>query len=453
MLESDDRKFDVGPKQGSSISGPADSVSSKEHEGNLSWRTVGMIEIGEIVGVGVLTMGLAFSELGYVLAVILIAILGPVNIYMGILLSRCYQAYPGANSYAILSDMTLYKWASGFVRAMTYIYFIFIASSYFLALTQTLEIAFWGVKLCQPIWGVIAFCALIIPVQIRSFSGAMIVFWINFGLIVVAIFLVLIYLWINIKDSPGKETVSAGPPSYMGWIEFFNALSKITFAYLGCFVFLEMMSEMGKPKDFPKTFYVSAPVQIGLYLLVGIVSYTYSGEDASDSIIKQVDPNTYGGLLSAAAACLVFHLMVSYFIMALAFQRNMHDLISPSTVNDYGWKGRSIWFGLSLITLIFAYVISNGVYFFDSLVSLLGSLFGPILGFHCPILFHYFAKKKLGESIGIVETIILWAILVYATALLTAGTAANIITLEADFADTGSVPFSCDRTSYLESWS
>lgn len=453
MLESEDHKINVGPKQESSISGPADSVSSNDHPKNLSWRTVGMIEIGEIVGVGVLTMGLAFAQLGYVLAIILIGILGPVNIYMGVLLCRSYQAFPGANSYAILSDMALYMWASIFIRAITYIYFIFIAASYFLALTQTLEIAFWGVELCQPLWGVIAFGALIIPVQIRTFTGAMMVFWINFGLIMVAIFLVLIYIWINIKEAPGIDTISAGPPESMGWIDFFNALSTITFAYSGCSMFLEMMSEMKESKDFPKTFYVSAPVQVGLYLLVGIVSYTYSGTGASDSIIKEVDPNTYGGLLSAAAACLVFHLMVSYFIQALVFQRSMHDIISPSTVHDYGWKGRTIWFLLSLITLIFAYVISNGVYFFDSLVSLLGSVFGPILGFHVPIIFHYLAKKKLGEKIGILETIVLWAILIYATALLTVGTAANVISLKADFADTGTVPFSCVRESYLESFS
>ncbi|GBG24785.1 N amino acid transport system protein [Hondaea fermentalgiana] len=465
-LESGTRNsgVNVGPSKGSdskgSNSGPAEDFSSSSDGsssdvgivGHLSWKTVGMIEIGEIVGVGVLTMGLAFEELGYVLAIVLIGILGPVNIYMGILLSRSYQVFPSSVSYATLADLCMWPWAGYVLKFVTYIYFVFVASSYFLALSQTLEIAFWGVELCQPLWSIIAFCALIGPIQVQSFSGAQIVFWINFGLIVVAILLVLIYMFINMKDSDGRDSVYAGTPPSISWLTFFGALSKITFAYLGCFVFLEIIAEMKTPSDFPKSFRISAPVQIGLYIIVGIISYTYSGENASDSIIKLVDPETYGGLLSAAAACLCLHLMVSYFIISLTWHKQVHQYVSPSTYGKTNLKSRLIWFCISFLTLIFAYVISNGVTFFDSLVSLLGSLFGPILGFHAPIIFFFLARRKEGRPISWLEKTICAIIFIYATVLLTAGTAANIITLRDDFSDSDTQPFTCTRSSYLDSY-
>lgn len=423
-------------------------------EGNLNWSTVSMIQIGEIVGVGVLTMGLAFAEVGYALAIVLIGVLGFCNIYIGILIHRTAHYYPNARSYASVSeeifDNKVYEW---FVKGSTYIYMLFTVSSYFLALTQTLSIAFWGVELCDPLWGIVAFCALIIPIQVRSFTTARVIFWINFACIICAIFIVLIYLFINMKDSTGRETTYGGVPDDLTWIDFFGALSKITFAYLGCYVYFEMIAEMRNKEDFPKAFYISAPVQIGLYLLVGLVSYTFSGENASDSILKEVDPSTNGALLSTAAVFLCLHLMVSYFIIACAFHRNMHEIISPSTVEDNGIKGRLVWFAISLVTLIFSYVVSNGVYFFDSLVSLLGSIFGPILAFMVPIWFYWLAYSKNDREIPLYQKIFLIVLVIYSFVLLTAGTAANVISLLDNFSNTGTVPFQCNHESYLTSFS
>lgn len=453
-LEGGDMSLDagrVGATKSKSFVDETPEASSNHggREGNLSWRTVSMIQIGEIVGVGVLTMGLAFAEVGYALAIVLIGILGPINIYIGMLIHRTAVLYPNAHSYSSISDQLFKnKFYSWFVKAVTNIYMLFTVSSYFLALTQTLSIVFWGVGLCDALWGLVAFGALIVPIQVRSFTTARIVFWINFACIVVAIFMVLIYLFINMKDSTGRETTTGSPPEGMTWIDFFGALSKITFAYLGCYVYFEMIAEMGNAGDFPKSFYISAPVQIGLYLLVGIVSYTFSGENASDSILKEVDPSANGGLVSAAAVCLALHLLVSYFIIACAFHRNVHEIVSPSTVNDNGWRGRLVWFVISFITLIFSYVVSNGVYFFDSLVSLLGSLFGPILAFLAPMGFFWIAYKESNIEIALWEKIFLVILSIYSLTLLCAGTAANIISLMDNFVDSGAVPFQCLYESY-----
>lgn len=456
MLEANDHPLSkVDSKRSTSTAGtnnPADSISIEAH-GNLKWPTVGMIEIGEIVGVGVLTMGMAYAELGYALASVLVFIMGPVSIYMGMLLSHSYQTFPHSRSYGDMADKAFpLETLKIFLKTITLIYFLFLAASYFLALTQTIAIVFWGVEFCDVIWGAIIFAILIGPVQMRTLTSARWIFWVNFACVIIAIFLVLGYLYANVKTSEDRHTATAGPPEDITWISFFGALSKITFSYVGCFVYLEMMYEMEDSTQFNKSFLISGPVQIGLYLLVGLSAYSFSGTNASDSIVKEVDPSTDGGLLSTAAVFLCLHLVESYFIMSYGFHNNVHMIISPSTHTDKGWRGRLVWFCITLFTLCFAYVISNGVTFFDSLVSLLGSLFAPILGFHAPCYFYYLSCKQRGVKIPLWEKILLWMFVVYATILLTVGTAANIISLMDDFTSTGTVPFQCNFKSYQQSF-
>lgn len=421
--------------------------------GRLKWPTVGMIEIGEIIGVGVLTMGIAYAEVGYVLATILIILMGFASIYMGTLLSHTYQTFGYSRSYGDLADKAFpYKSLKNGLQAITMIYFLFLAASYFLAFTQTIAMIFYGVELCNPIWGAIVFAILIGPIQLRTLTSARWIFWVNFFCVCMAVILTLAYLYKGMSTAEYKHTATAGPPEDISWLTFFGALSKITFAYVGCFVYLEMMSEMEDSTQFNKSFYVSGPIQIGFYLLVGLSAYSFSGIYASDSILKEIDPNTDGGLLTAAAIFLCLHLIESYFIMSYGFHHSVHMLVSPSTLEDKGFKGRIVWFVITLSSLCFAYIVSNGITFFDSLVSLLGSFFAPVLGFHAPVYFYYLSCQKRGTEIPMWEKCLLGFIVFYATILLTAGTAANIINLKDDFTSTGTVPFECSFESYIQEY-
>mmetsp|Transcript_18396 Transcript_18396/g.39865 ORF Transcript_18396/g.39865 Transcript_18396/m.39865 type:complete len:176 (-) Transcript_18396:96-623(-) len=71
----------------------------------VSWQTVAMIQIAEVVGGGVLTMASAFAQLGWVLSVILLLFFLLANVYIGIILSKCREIFPAAVSY---EEMTKY---------------------------------------------------------------------------------------------------------------------------------------------------------------------------------------------------------------------------------------------------------------------------------------------------------------------------------------------------------
>lgn len=418
--------------------------------GTLSWPTVSMIQIGEIIGVGVLTMGSAFADLGFALALVLIVVLGLVAIYTGVLLSRARALFPTALSYP---DMALYtthrQYVSNITTFIVSTYIVFSMASYLLALTQTLEIAFWGVPLCQPLWSLLAACVILVPVQFRTYGDAPTwLFWVNFAWIASAVLLVLGYLIAHIVSEGVATDTSVAPPQSTTWVDFFSGLSKITFAFLGCYIFFEMMAEMKVPGDFPKTFRISGPAQIISYAVVGVVAYLFGGDNVQDSIIKEVDPSTNGALLSLAAVCLALHIATAYVIIGTVFHRTVHQIVSPSTLEDYSVKGRLIWFTITVCTLAFCFVVSNGIGFFDSLVSLLGSIFAPFLAFFYPVAFFLLAKHHAGESVHIVEKAFLGILMLYALVLLFVGTSANIIALRNSFSSTGAVPFQCNMTTY-----
>jgi amino acid permease len=56
---------------------------------------------------------------------------------------------------------------------------------------------------------------------------------------------------------------------------FFGAMSSFVLAYAGQFMYLEVMSEMRNPQDFPKTFSIAGPYQVFMYSLVAITGYYY----------------------------------------------------------------------------------------------------------------------------------------------------------------------------------
>lgn len=74
--------------------------------------------------------------------------------------------------------------------------------------------------------------------------------------------IVISVMWACIYIMTPDEYVEANtyilPPTF-SFATFFGATSNYAFAYAGHFLYCEMMAEMEKPEDFPKTFYICGP--------------------------------------------------------------------------------------------------------------------------------------------------------------------------------------------------
>mmetsp|Transcript_17351 Transcript_17351/g.28005 ORF Transcript_17351/g.28005 Transcript_17351/m.28005 type:complete len:486 (-) Transcript_17351:198-1655(-) len=431
-----------------------DSVHDYAPERKLGWKTTGMIQIGDVVGMGILTIATAFTQLGWVLAVLFLTLMCPVNVYMGVVLSKAQKIIPAAFTYEQMARFAVMKkWFTIFVEMTFFLYLILTLGGYILALTEALQMVFFESSLCAPIFGVISVGILVFPVQIRTLSELKILVWINFCLITSSVLMAAIYMAINMDAHHIKyPAVTDIFPSHLTWTEFFNGISKVTFAYLGAYIYLEIMSEMQQPGDFPKAFIISAPFQYGMYIFVGSVGYLYNGEVTSDIILKEVSPVTNPGTFRAAAILLALHLVISYCIKGICLCRSIHAKISPETVNDFSRRGRIIWMALSLSILASSYIFSNAIPLFDKMSSLLGALFAPLLGYIFPPIFLLFARRRAGVATSTMEYIVIGSIVVFALILLFVGTVANVISFIDAMKAQSQVPFQCKSISYLDEY-
>lgn len=436
--------------------GETDSGHDPNH--GLGWMSVAVLQIGDVVGVGVLTMGSAFNSLGWFLAIFFLCFFLFINVYVGILLSRSYALFPAGVSYSEMARLTVrnscFSWM---VNIVFYVYVTAALGSYVLAAGQTLGELFFHWDTCQPIQSVVAVCLILVPLQLRSFTSAKPLLWLNTFLIMLAVFLCLGYMLSNMNShldlmaSLGTPVSTQIFPSELTWVTFFNGIGSLCFAYLGQYLFLEIQVEMKNPNDFAKAFTISGPFQLFMYSFVGTVSYLYDGSYTKDSIIQQLKPTQNPEMLIVAAASLFLHLTISFLIKGKVLCRALHMKVHPHTVNDPSWRGKLVWFGCTLALTIATYIIANAIPFFSVLTSLLGGFAGPFLGFMCPITFFIFSHKRAEVPIRRAERFLLYFIFVLALAILCCTTSANIYTLITKLEEGSSPPFQCTtKESYYD---
>uniref|UniRef100_A0A7S2RWY1 Amino acid transporter transmembrane domain-containing protein n=1 Tax=Mucochytrium quahogii TaxID=96639 RepID=A0A7S2RWY1_9STRA len=426
-------------------------------ERKLEWQTVAMIEIGEVIGGGILTMGCAFAQLGWVLATFFLVLFLIVNVYIGLVVSRVSEIFPTALSFKEMAQLTgLHKAAVKLISLSVQTYMIFCMSGYLLAASEALSMVFFDVELCGPLWGTITLGLVAFPIQVRSLHGARWLVWANFAFVVIAVFASCIYMIRNIDihhASTLTSTATAIFPEDLTWISFFNGISKLLFAYLGCYLYLQMLAEMRKPSDFPKTFLIAGPFQVGMYMFVGTVGYIYDGVSAKSIILDSINPHTHGATLRAAAIFLALHLIVTYVILSTVLVRRIHVYADDASVNDRGKRGRVVWLALSLSLLLLCFILANAIPLFDKITSLAGALQAPIIGFIAPCLFLLFAHRRAGIRTSKLEMFVLFTVILCSTIILFVGTAANIISFIDAMNEQKKTPFECVMASYIDNWS
>jgi len=235
--------------------------------------------------------------------------------------------------------------------------------------------------------------------------------------------------------TPGFEPENI--PAALTVYSFATSCSKIAFAYAGQFLYLEIIAEMEKPKDFPLAFVLAGPYQVGMYLLSACVGYYYKGQKAQGLIINFIPAN---GWLRFAALLLFIHMIITYLIKATVLARAFHRVWSPKNLNDTSKRGKIEWFISTLVVLISFMIIANSIPFFDSLTGLIGAISVPISSWLLPII--YFALDTQKQPVHMIENVVMVIIFILGILLTGVGTYSNFSDIVDSWEKYG-YPFSC----------
>lgn len=339
----------------------------------------------------------------------------------------------------------VYGWkAQWFTAAVVYSYIIFMLGNYILTLGKTLEMSLkttgFGSELCTEGWAALGMLPLIPMTQVRTLTEARWILILNVltltGTVVLA---AVATIEAGVEETRLSDTsVTALVAPGLSLDSFSSSLSAFAFAYVGTFLYLEMISEMKQTSDFPKTFIITGPYQLVMYMLVGVVGYQYFGSEINGLFISNLSPDSWAYI--PCAVLLYLHMVLTYVMKATVMARVFHLKFHPKTVNDYSLKAKGVWLLITITLLLCCYLVAVLVPDFSALTDMLGALQTPVFGFILPILFSRKARIELGKRTGIPELILQFGILLLSVFLLIFGTMASVRAIIATYE--ASVPFS-----------
>mmetsp|Transcript_25680 Transcript_25680/g.41388 ORF Transcript_25680/g.41388 Transcript_25680/m.41388 type:complete len:440 (+) Transcript_25680:50-1369(+) len=300
-----------------------------------SWLTVGSLQIQDTLGVGMLAIGSAFTHLGWVLGFVFCALFAAMCVYLAILQWQCQNVYPSAYSQTSMAKKVFNKkWFTITVALALYMLLFLVSGSYLLALKTSIKAIFVGhVELCDWVWCLISAGILLPSLLLRNLSALRVLVKVSCTLLVIVVLLVVGFVISELAR--GQKLPTTGTDvlfvNNLTLSSFFSGVSNLCFAFCGLPIFLEMSAEMKNRADFPKSFYVSIPVELGLFSIVATVSYLYQGTEAESLLTVIPEDFVMSRIVNVF---LFFYMLVAYLVKSIIITRAIHIEVWPHTVDS-----------------------------------------------------------------------------------------------------------------------
>lgn len=364
-----------------------------------SVTTISLLMIADIVGVGVLSLGIAFAYLGWVLGTLLLLLMFPLNVATGLMLWEGQQTWPGSFSYQGLVRNALGPTAGKCAGVLCHLFIFSMLGDYVLSGGLAAGMTLYDQEICLPAWSAIVAVGLVLPLhQFRSLASLGWIVWVNVATLTAALLSLLVYLGqTGPPPSPHDSLVwhTASPPeafsSELSFKTFWKAVSLFAFAYSGQFLYIEMMAEMREPAKFPAVFGYTGPYQVGMYGAMAATSYAYLGAGVPGFLVAILP---FGPLMRAVSALLLAHVVITYLVKVTVLARALHLALWPACVNENSAASRLQWLLCTFLIMLAAWVLANSIPIFEDLSGLLGATIAPPIVFNVPCLVFVAARHE-----------------------------------------------------------
>jgi amino acid permease len=418
---------------------------------NSTWLTAGII-IADVVGAGILSMGVAVKQFGWLAGSFMIVLLFFMNCHISIILWRITRAFPAARTMTELADKAsagswLHEFSVNATGFSQYAFLCGMLSLYSLSFGKALGMMFYSLRTCLPTW-VMSGCLILYPffATARTLGSWPSLVWLNILTLFGTILIPLCYL-------ASQGVGETRPPNALmvpiAELKFDNVLigcSTFTFAFTSQFMLVEIIAEMERPREFPKAYlYISGPFQLFAFLAVGLGVYYFKGDSVQGMIADNIP---FGMAFQVAAMCLFIHMIITFLIKGVVVGRAIYNYIEPGGgVDEYSTRSNVLWNGIIVSVLVSSFLIAQIIPFFADFVDLLGASLTPLGCYIVPLYIYTIwlsneASEKDRDGVSMLEKGLIGAEVIFALILMVFGTRAAIANIAAKWSQYG-YPFEC----------
>ncbi|KAJ5902793.1 hypothetical protein N7495_003321 [Penicillium taxi] len=346
----------------------------------VSWIRASMIFLKFIFATGVLSIPSLMYELGAFPGAINVIGWTLLNTYLAIVQGNFRNAYPECHSIADMAQIVGGPILKEVVGVLFIVSYVMCAASGII----TVSTAFNALSLhsiCTVWFSFIATVIITVAASIRKFSHIGWLTWVGFASVYIAVFIVVIGVTTRDRPAAAPQTgdfdlgyVVIGNPNFTVGI---TAAATIFVSSAGTSAFLPVISEMRRPKDYPKAVYLCMTLVTASYLTFSLVIYAWCGKwiaspslGSAGTMIKRIG---YGiglpGLI--VSGCLYVHVAAKYIFVRI-LRNSPH--FQANTLVHWG-----TWLSCTIGSAAIAFVLASAIPIFNYIIALLGSLcFGPL---------------------------------------------------------------------------
>jgi len=415
--------------------------------GNSAPLTAGLL-IADVVGAGVLAMGQAVAQLGWMVAIPAIFLMLAMNAHIMILVWRVQKIHPAAKSYKDLACMTMERAQPEFLNLAKrvvvvgqYTFIFATLSLYTLSIGQGLGMFFYDLHSCLPMVTFIG-CMLLLPMNtsarfLGSFSGSVV-----FNCLCTVGTVLIPILWLmheGVEVTRPAHSEFVGVASQLSLSSLVTSASTFAFAFSGQFLLCEIMSRMDDLEEFPKAYLVySLPFQAAAFLGVGLSVYYFRGSAALGMIVQEIP---FGFIERLAASCLVGHILITYVIKSVVLSKGLLEEFEKSKIIANGDTWLS-WYCMMVLIVGASWFMAQIVPFFADFVSLLGATLTPLIAFIVPLLLYGLCISTNDAKASVLEKAVMALELLLSCVVLVYGTASTLVNIFEKWDQYG-YPFAC----------
>eukprot|EP00658_Telonema_sp_P-2_P067974 TRINITY_DN5690_c0_g1_i1.p1 TRINITY_DN5690_c0_g1~~TRINITY_DN5690_c0_g1_i1.p1 ORF type:complete len:507 (-),score=120.50 TRINITY_DN5690_c0_g1_i1:98-1618(-) len=366
------------------------------------WTAMSWLLLSDVVGSSVLSFSGVTASLGWVLSIVCMILFCYLAYWSACLMSSTrtmiqQKCNISTGSMGQTAKLLLGERASQITFFAVYGMFAFLGNaSYLLVLGTSLSsiLRYWNVSTCSMTSSMLA-CIIILPssVTIRRLRNVATMCFFNLFLIL-AVLVVCLTKMAQTGRADHVETHLFEPT--MTLLSFCQAMANILYAYAGHWMYFEIMAEMEEPTDFPKVFWINAPLQLLLYMTVAVIGYYYVGSGGHHYLIDNLEEHSESRLV--VEIMLFVHIAISYLIKNVALAQFVVGKVRPSAVESNSKRARMVYGLCSVSILCMGWVVANAMPVFYDLLSLIGALLCGPISYVLPISFFVLGCMALQDK-------------------------------------------------------